>query len=132
MRHLAIIVPAALLLLAGCDRQPDVTFADASITLPDDPLSLPDLPGRDAVIANCTACHSPSTMLQQPKVPAAKWESIIGKMVEVYKAPIDQAAVPEIVQYMVAAQAAEAKAEASTKSANVRRDTSAKPGTAGV
>lgn len=128
MRHLAIILPAVLLLLAGCDRQPDVTFADASITLPDDPLSLPDLPGRDAVIANCTACHSPSTMLQQPKVPAAKWESIIGKMVEVYKAPIDQAAVPEIVQYMVAAQAAEAEAEARAKTANAPRETSAKPG----
>lgn len=126
MRHLAIILPA--LLITGCDRQPDVTFADASITLPDDPLALPDLPGRDAVIANCTACHSPSTMLQQPRIPAAKWESIICKMVEVYKAPIDQAAVPAIVQYMVAAQAAEAEAEASAKTAHAPRKTSAKPG----
>jgi hypothetical protein len=126
MRHLAIILP--VLLIAGCDSQPDVTFADVSITLPDDPLTLPDLPGREAVIANCTACHSPSTMLQQPKVPAEKWESIIGKMVEVYKAPIDQAAVPAIVQYMVAAQAAEAEAEARAQPVNVPRETSAKPG----
>lgn len=97
---------ATLAFLAGCDRAPEVTFADASITLPTDPAQLPDLPGRDAVIANCTACHSPSTMLQQPAIPRAKWESIIGKMSEVYKAPIDQAAVPQIVDYLMAAQAA--------------------------
>lgn len=103
MRRTAIL--AALVLLAGCDRAPEVTFADASITLPDDPGELPDLPGREAVIANCTACHSPSMMLQQPEVPRKKWESIVGKMAEVYKAPVDQSAVPEIVDYLMAAQA---------------------------
>ena len=107
----ALVLPA-LALLAACERAPEVTFADASITLPDDPVELPDLPGRDAVIANCTACHSPSMMLQQPTVPRAKWESIVGKMGEVYKAPIDEAAVPEIVDYLVAVQAARPAEEA--------------------
>jgi len=102
----AVLILAAMALLAGCERAPEVTFADASITLPDDPVELPDLPGREAVIANCTACHSPSMMLQQPTIPRAKWESIVGKMGEVYKAPIDQAAVPEIVDYLMAVQAA--------------------------
>lgn len=105
MRAAAILLAA--LLLTGCERAPEVTFADASITLPDDPLDLPDLPGRDAVIANCTACHSPSTMLQQPKIPREKWESQVTKMIEVYKAPIDEAAIPAIVDYMVAVQAAD-------------------------
>jgi PBP1b-binding outer membrane lipoprotein LpoB len=104
MRAAAIVLAA--LLLTGCERAPTVTFADASITLPDDPLDLPDLPGRDAVIANCTACHSPSTMLQQPKIPRAKWETQVTKMIEIYKAPIDEAAIPQIVDYMVAVQAA--------------------------
>lgn len=107
MRALAIICALAL---AGCDSAPKVTFADTAITLPDDPIDLPDLPGRDAVIANCTACHSPSTMLQQPKVNREKWESQVKKMVEIYKAPVDPAAVPEIVDYMVAVQAQQAKA----------------------
>lgn len=92
------------LALAGCDSAPKVVFKDASVTLPDDPVDLPEGPGRDAVIANCTACHSPSTMLQQPKVPREKWESIVGKMKKLYKAPIDDAAVPEIVDYMVNVQ----------------------------
>lgn len=97
------ILPA-LALLAACDTAPTANFADASITLPDDPIDLPEGPGRDAVIENCTACHSPSTMLQQPRVSAAKWESIIGKMKTLYKAPVDDAAVPQIVEYMLHVQ----------------------------
>lgn len=111
MRTLAIL--PALALLAACDRAPEVTFADASITLPEDPLDLPDLPdlpGRDAVIANCTACHSPSTMLQQPKVSRENWESQVTKMVEIYKAPVDPEAVPAIVDYMIAVQAQQSEA----------------------
>lgn len=105
---LALVVLAAL---AGCERAPAVTFADASITLPDDPLELPPGPGAEALIANCAACHSPSTMLQQPRMSREKWLSTITKMREVYKAPIDEAAIPAIADYLVAAQAAEAARE---------------------
>lgn len=96
-------LPLALL-LAACDKAPEVAFADAGITLPDDPMDLPEGPGRDVVMENCTACHSPSTMLQQPKVSREKWESIVGKMRTLYKAPVDDAAVPQIVDYMVHVQ----------------------------
>jgi hypothetical protein len=102
MRALAIL--SALVLLAACDSAPKVTFEDASLTLPEDPMELPEGPGRDAVIENCTACHSPSTMLQQPKVSREKWESIVGKMKKLYKAPVDDAAVPAIAGYMVHVQ----------------------------
>lgn len=99
-----LLAVAAALLIAGCDRPPAIVFEDASITLPDDPNELPDLAGHDAVIENCTACHSPSTMLQQPRVPREKWVSIVGKMQTLYKAPVDAAAVPQIVDYLVAMQ----------------------------
>lgn len=99
-----LIALSAALVLAACDRPAEVSFADASITLPDDLIDLPEGPGRDAVIANCTACHSPSTMLQQPRVSREKWESIVGKMITLYKAPVDEASVPEIVDYMVRVQ----------------------------
>jgi hypothetical protein len=102
MRGWAIILA---LLLASCERAPAVVFKDAAINLPDDPLDLPPGPGRQAVIENCTACHSPSTMLQQPKVSTDKWQSIVGKMITVYKAPVDEEAIPAIVEYMVAVQA---------------------------
>jgi hypothetical protein len=95
----------AAVTLAACDSAPAVTFADASITLPDDPMDLPEGPGRQAVVDNCLACHSPSTMLQQPKVSREKWEDIAGKMIKVYKAPVDPAAIPAIADYMVHVQA---------------------------
>lgn len=94
--------------LGACDSAPTVQFADASITLPDDPNELPEGPGRQAVMDNCTACHSPSTMLQQPKVPREKWEATVAKMIKLYKAPVDEKAVPQIVDYMVAVQSKQA------------------------
>ncbi len=102
----ALFLPLALL-LAACGAAPRAEFADASITLPDDPGDLPEGPGRDAVIENCTACHSPSTMLQQPKISREKWEATVKKMVTLYKAPVDEKAVPQIVDYLLAAQAGE-------------------------
>lgn len=92
------------LVLAGCEREPQVTFADTAITLPDDPLDLPPGSGRQAVIENCTACHSPSTMLQQPQISRKKWQSIIGKMNEVYKASVDEASIPSIIDYLMMVQ----------------------------
>lgn len=102
------------LALAGCDSAPAVQFQDASITLPDDPVELPEGPGRQAVIENCTACHSTSTMLQQPDLPREKWEAEVAKMIKLYKAPVDPAAVPQIVDYMVAVQAREASVSRET------------------
>ena len=104
-----LTICAAALALAGCDSESEVTFTDVAITLPDDPLELPEGPGREAVLENCTACHSPSTLLQQPKVSAEKWQSIAKKMIEVYKAPVDPDAIPQVAAYMVAVQAAGAE-----------------------
>lgn len=104
----AALALATLALLAACDSAPKVEFRDAGITLPDDPNDLPEAPGRQAVVENCTACHSPSTMLQQPLVPREKWEATVAKMVKLYKAPVDPAAIPQIVDYMVAVQAQQA------------------------
>ena len=99
-----ILAPVIALALAGCESQPQVTFTDVSVTLPDDPIDLPEGPGRQAVLENCTACHSPSTLLQQPRVSREKWESIVGKMRKLYKAPVDDAAAAQVVDYMVAIQ----------------------------
>ena len=100
----ALVALPALLFLAACDAAPKVVFQDASIILPDDPIDLPEGPGRQAVIENCTACHSPSTMLQQPKIPREKWEAQVTKMIELYKAPVDSKAVPQIIDYMMHVQ----------------------------
>ena len=104
MRHSLTLLLALPLLLAGCERTPEVTFADVSITLPDDPVPLPPGPGMETVAENCTACHSPAMMLQQPRLPRAKWEGLVDKMITVYKAPVDPANTQVIVDYLMAMQ----------------------------
>lgn len=56
----------------------------------------------DAINNNCTACHSPGMVLNQPNLPKATWEAEVHKMIGVYKAPIEDADVPAIVAYLVA------------------------------
>ena len=90
---------AALLTLAACqDSAP--TFATVSITLPADSTTFPDRPGVEAITANCTACHSPDMILNQPALTRAQWQSSIDKMKSVYKASIDPAAEGAILDYL--------------------------------
>jgi mono/diheme cytochrome c family protein len=52
---------------------------------------------------NCTACHSPDYIRMQPQGPAYKkdfWQAEVTKMIKVFGAPIDEAEVPKIVEYL--------------------------------
>ena len=90
------------LFLAACQQADSFAFQNTSITLPDDITTLPDGPGVAAVTTNCTSCHSPAMILTQPRLTRKAWEGEVEKMAKVYKAPIDQTAVPKIVDYLVA------------------------------
>lgn len=93
-----------LLLVAACSPQKEKAFAlqNVSITLPEDTTTLPLGPNVDLVTANCTACHSSEMILTQPRLTRKQWESNVEKMVKVYKASIEPADVPQIVDYLVA------------------------------
>ena len=77
-----------------------VTLTAASVDLPTDDAAFPAGPHRDAVEANCTACHSPAMILSQPPLTREQWQGEVKKMREVYHAPVDDAAVPGIVEYL--------------------------------
>ena len=88
-----------LLCLTGCqDSTP--TFAPVEITLPQDTIAFPDPPGVEAVTANCSACHSPDMILNQPALTRAQWRGTIDKMRSVYKASIDAEAEEVILDYL--------------------------------
>lgn len=53
-----------------------------------------------AINNNCLACHSAGMVLNQPALPKATWEAEVHKMINVYKAPIDDADVPAVVDYL--------------------------------
>ena len=75
-----------------------------SITLPLEapPLKASTLPGYAKAQTNCVACHSAEYMLYQPPTaPRAYWEAMVTRMKAVFRAPIDDADMPAIVDYLV-------------------------------
>lgn len=78
------------------------TLVSQSIDLPADDAQLLDGPHADVANANCTACHSASMILSQPKLSADQWKATVTKMREAYKAPVRDADVPLILTYLTA------------------------------
>ena len=62
-------------------------------------------PGSDVMTADCTACHSPSMALNQPRLSPADWKGEVDKMRETYKAPVADKDVPEILKYLTSMSA---------------------------
>ena len=64
-------------------------------------LELKDGPGRDKVEANCASCHSLDYILgNSPFMNRGVWEAEVTKMIKVYGAPIAEADVGKIVDYL--------------------------------
>jgi len=82
------------------------TSADAKplkITLPQETATFKSGTNREAVMNNCTACHSADYIQTQPRGPKFKkdfWTAEVNKMIKVYGAPIDDADIPKIVDYL--------------------------------
>ena len=93
---------AALLLLAA----PALAWAAPhTYELPDIQAELAPGPNADLTMGNCSACHSNQYITTQPRGlanPKAFWTAEVTKMKAVYGAPIDDADMPKIVDYLVA------------------------------
>ncbi len=57
-------------------------------------------PGSEPVNNNCTACHSAEMILTQPALSKTVWQAEVAKMSKVFKATINEADVPAIVEYL--------------------------------
>ncbi len=82
-----------------------VTLHSVSTRFPDPGRLFPGGDSADAINNNCLACHSTGMVLTQPKMSRAAWQAEVDKMRNTYKAPIDAAAVPAIVDYLVSLKA---------------------------
>ena len=102
MNHRQMAGAAALIVVALFAG----TAADAgskSITLPPDGEQLvpSTLPGYAKAQTNCVACHSAEYMRYQPPNAARPyWDAMVKRMKVVFKAPIDEADMPAIVDYL--------------------------------
>ena len=98
---LPLAVLAASILGAGIAA---VSAKPITYTLPDETAAFKPGPNLDVVQGNCGACHSADYVITQPQGPAFKkafWEAEVTKMIKIYAAPIDEADVPKIVDYLV-------------------------------
>jgi sulfite dehydrogenase (cytochrome) subunit B len=98
----------SLLFSVGAATGPGLVALNAaplSYKLPDETATLKPGPNLDVVQNNCTACHSLDYISTQPRGPKFKkdfWQAEVTKMIKVYGAPIDDADVGKIVEYLAA------------------------------
>jgi sulfite dehydrogenase (cytochrome) subunit B len=74
-----------------------------SYTLPDETAAFKPGTNLDVVQNNCTGCHSADYIQTQPRGPKFKkdfWQAEVTKMIKTYGAPIEDADVPKIVEYL--------------------------------
>ena len=105
MKAMFIAIP--VLLLSGLAA---VQATTKTITLPADAEELEpsELPGYSKARASCMTCHSAEYMHYQPtSAPRTYWEAMVKRMKSVFNAPIDDADVPDIVDYLVRTYGAE-------------------------
>jgi sulfite dehydrogenase (cytochrome) subunit B len=76
--------------------------APVDYKLPEETATLKPGPNLDVAQNNCTACHSPDYIKTQPIMKSKKdfWQAEVTKMIKVYGAPIDDADVPKLVEYL--------------------------------
>ena len=66
------------------------------------------LPGYQKAMANCTSCHSAEYMqYQPPTAPRKYWDAMVHRMKTVFKAPVPDADMPDIVDYLAKTYGAE-------------------------
>ncbi len=96
---LLIIVLAMILKYGAADAAP------VSYNLPPETAAFQPGPHLDAVMNNCTGCHSADYISTQPRGPKfgeSFWRAEVTKMIKVYGAPIADDDIPKIVEYLTA------------------------------
>ncbi len=67
------------------------------------PLYTPELAqgeGCEIIQIFCRFCHSATYIAMQPPLPAATWESVVNKMIDIYGAPISEDSARQIINYL--------------------------------
>ena len=90
----------ALLLSAPARAEDRFAIKSTTVELPAGDSLFPGDASADAINNNCFACHSADMVLNQPTLPKTAWEAEVQKMINVYKAPVDEGDVPAIVAYL--------------------------------
>lgn len=103
MKHLSRA--CAAILAATAFATGAIQAAPIAYELPEETAAFRPGPNLDAVTNNCTGCHSADYINTQPQGPKFKkefWQAEVTKMIKVYGAPIEDADIGKIVDYLAA------------------------------
>lgn len=85
------------LVLALCAVLPAGFAGGAS----EESIQLQDAPGRDLVVARCSACHSVDyVQMNAPVFDRTGWQKSVRKMIDVFGAPISEDDASRIAEYL--------------------------------
>ena len=97
---IALFAGAVLTPLAGQGKTA-IVLKPLEVRLPEErDASFPAGPGAEAADNNCLACHSVEMVMNQPAMASSAWKAEVDKMRAVYKAPVPEADVAAIVDYL--------------------------------
>ncbi len=91
--------------LLGVMLATSVQAAPRRYALPEETAELAPGPSLETVQGNCGSCHSSEYISTQPRTfsnPRAFWTAEVTKMQHAYGAPVEDADVAKIVDYLVA------------------------------
>lgn len=92
--------PVAASTSASASSATGFALKSVSVELPVSDVVFPGGAKADAIAANCLSCHSAGMVLTQPDLTKAAWTGIVEKMIHAYKAPVAEADVAAIVDYL--------------------------------
>ena len=97
MKHTTSLIAAGLLIVLPAPMvAKDLQIPPDTVQLTPSPL-----PGYAKAQASCTMCHSAEYMRYQPPSAARPyWDAMVHRMKAVFKAPIADEDMPEIVDYL--------------------------------
>ncbi|TAJ82323.1 cytochrome c [Reyranella sp.] len=98
--HPAVQLPPPSPAVAATPAASGFALKSVSVELPVSDVVFPGGAKADAIAANCLSCHSAGMVLTQPDLAKAAWTGIVEKMIHAYKAPVAEADVAAIVDYL--------------------------------
>jgi cytochrome c5 len=100
MKHIVLPALAVALAAVACPA----LAAPVNYKTPEEVATFKPGPNLEVVQGNCTACHSADYVATQPPMKNKKdfWQAEVTKMIKVYGAPIAEADVGKIVDYLAA------------------------------
>ncbi|HEY6357470.1 MAG TPA: hypothetical protein VIX35_04470 [Vicinamibacterales bacterium] len=100
-RRLSILLLAALAALLAASILATRADSNVTITLPPPNDTLKDGPNVALAQTKCLICHSADYIYMQPPLTRKQWTAEVTKMQKTFGAPIADADVPPLVDYLM-------------------------------